>query len=809
VFHCDLKPANILLRDGRATDPVVTDFGLARLVGEVTKLTLTGQILGTPAYMAPEQAFGTRQPLSPGPDVYGLGAILYEMLTGRPPFQGPTPLEIVLQKQNCEPTRPRVLTSRVPRDLETVCLKCLEKDPRRRYASADALADDLARWLRGESVRARRVGPLGNGLRWCRRKPIIAGLLGLLILSVTVGFSASLLLLRRAMAGEARAVENERREETARRDAEANAQEARQILGDLIHFSPKESSELGTPVPTKPDTEPLVRAESHCARLLREKPGDTDLRVTLTKVRGALGEIYCERGQIKEAEACFREARELWEELVVTDARSVECRARLAVTILWQAQAAAAAKEYARAFALKQSALALWQQLVVENPEDAGHLVNEEACRRQLILTAHSIWAVRQPLLHPLEKDVASLSEVVRAQPGDAALRHRLALTYVLLAEVLHGEGEADRAFVCWQHAHQQYRELVAARSNDLPARLALAHCCSRLMRAQISDPYYMEAVALFETTCPRVAALLQEQPNQDLPRSFLVEDYCSLAMCHAKAGAAALAADTCRKMMGNHSKAATDRSADPLASVDSMAQLSECLRAAGQIAPARAMAHDAVSLSARYDAFSSQDPGFSRRLAENSLRLSALLRHIGDPAESLHQAEMGLHRFQDLAQRTPALPVYSDVSNAWVAIAKARWDLGQPEEAVAAHWETVAAERRVFDLAPDERDNRARLSKCYGRLIDCGRHRARPAAIAKALLEQEKLWADNAEQLLKVSDNFRGLAGEVGHGKDRLSPEEQTERQGYLDQSERIKRAAEAVRRRADGPKSVASGTR
>lgn len=243
IVHRDLKPANVLMEapaqhgpgaapsPGAASqapaddlgNPKITDFGIAKHAN--SELTATQALLGTPSYMSPEQAKGLTREIGPATDIHALGAILYEMLVGNPPFRGTTILETLEQVRLREPVPPRRLQPKVSRDLETICLKCLEKDPRRRYARAADVADDLSRWLRGEPIVARPVGTLELALKWARRRPTAAALLVVSLLAV-MGLVATGV----GLAYNARLAASLKQTESARREAEAQTQRASSAL---------------------------------------------------------------------------------------------------------------------------------------------------------------------------------------------------------------------------------------------------------------------------------------------------------------------------------------------------------------------------------------------------------------------------------------------------------------------------------------------------------------------------------------------------------------------------------------------------
>jgi hypothetical protein len=215
LVHRDLKPANVLM--GADGTPKVTDFGLAKKL-DTAGQTASGAVMGTPSYMAPEQAGGKSADIGPAADIYALGAILYECLTGRPPFKAATGLDTILQVVSDEPVPPTRLAPRTPRDVETICLKCLQKEPHKRFASAAELADDLWRWLQGEPIQSRPVGLGERGAKWVKRQPALAAALATLVLLTLVSLGVFLGLWRNA--------DDERRQAVKARDDARVAEQA-------------------------------------------------------------------------------------------------------------------------------------------------------------------------------------------------------------------------------------------------------------------------------------------------------------------------------------------------------------------------------------------------------------------------------------------------------------------------------------------------------------------------------------------------------------------------------------------------------
>jgi eukaryotic-like serine/threonine-protein kinase len=388
VIHRDLKPANVLLarragaRDGGpgkgATNPPhpsplalhrpkITDFGLAKFQAD-SDLTHTGDVLGTPSYMAPEQASGKSGVITAAVDVYGLGALLYEALTGRPPFMAETAAATVLQVLQADPVPPRRLQPTVPRDLETICLKCLRKEPRQRYATAQDLADDLRRFLAGESIRARPVGAGEQVVRWCRRKPAVAGLLAALVLASAAGLSGILWHLRSV---QLHAIDLKRERDTARLEharAERNLQRVREKVDRLARLG---RDLWQDPRLYKTGKTVLEEALAFYNDILPEEGSDPRVRLETAQLYRQVAGIQHSLGQWGKAiEACRRQA-DLLAALLEEDPTNASYRLQLAGChkfhgiVLHELDRAPQAREaYDRA-------AKLYEELLGESPDDA------------------------------------------------------------------------------------------------------------------------------------------------------------------------------------------------------------------------------------------------------------------------------------------------------------------------------------------------------------------------------------------------------------------------------------------------------
>ncbi len=478
VIHRDLKPANILLDQNG--NPRVTDFGLAKKVQGDSGLTGSGQIMGTPSYMPPEQAGGTRGEVGPAADVYALGATLYALVTGRPPFQAATAMDTVIQVLSDEPVPPRRLNASIPRDLETICLKCLEKEPGKRYTHAADLREDLSRYLAGDPIAARPVTSLERAVKWARRRPAIAALLGLVALGL-VGLAVFVMVLagknrqlddkNLELAGKNRELDSRNLElagknsELDQRNLELDRQrqraERRETLAidavrkfrDAVEANPdlKNRLELG-PLRGTLLKEPLAFFGKLRDDLQAERDTRPDAVASLADANYDLARTTEEIGSFPDAIRSYSESIDLHERLGRDRPADTECQNHLArshnhLGILLRAtgRPAQALESYGRA-------AAIFEQLARPQPDAVQFQDDLAGC---YLNTGNLLRAMGQPAqaMGSYQKGLAVFERLAHAYPANTQVQDDLSASYMNMGNVLSDLGRRADALASLRRA--------------------------------------------------------------------------------------------------------------------------------------------------------------------------------------------------------------------------------------------------------------------------------------------------------------------------------------------------------------------
>jgi serine/threonine protein kinase/tetratricopeptide (TPR) repeat protein len=734
VVHRDLKPANVLLaapggapaREEDATTPFparreeapdlsgavpkITDFGLAKQLDDATgHQTETGAILGTPSYMAPEQAEGRGRHVGPAADVYALGVLLYEMLTGRPPFRGVSKLDTLQQVLRDPPVPPRRLQPSVPRDLDTICLKCLEKDPRKRYASALALAEDCAAFREGKPIRARPVSRAGRLWRWCRRQPVLAGLAAALLAALLVGAGLVLWQWRRAEHNLAENVrllaevrDREAEAERRRDEAERSFRLAHEVVKDFTtRFGERGLLEAHGLQPLRKDL--LEKARAYYEEFLARRGHDPALRREMADVSARLASITGDIGSKEASLDAFRRALDLYEDLLRADPGSTDLRKRRA---------------------------ALYNDLAI----------------------AYDTVGQRQKALDAFGESQKALEELLREKPDDLGLQHDLANTHNNMGAVYAVTNRPEQALKSFEKARDIQQRLTDARPDNPDFQMRLASSLNNIGMVLLKHGRPADGLKPLCDAGQLRDRLAQRYRNNPQYQSLLAESYRNVGDCRRTLGKFDQSLDDLRK--GHRILEGLVRAHGSVTQYRNQLGASHMNIGLTQLA-----AGDAEGALKSFGEAGTIYDGLSRKHPEVPYFRSELGRahfHTARAHEKQKREDLALAAYERardteaaLVRAHPEHPDYRDqLAMTLHNLGVMQDHLGRIADARATVAEAVAQERQALAAAPQDRRYRRRLANDYITLAKLERRLGRLDAAAAAAEERMKLYPESAGEM-------------------------------------------------------------
>jgi serine/threonine-protein kinase len=830
IVHRDMKPANVLLREGVNTKlelctPMITDFGLAKRLDVPQGLTRSGVIMGTPSYMAAEQAKGRSQEIGPATDVYALGAILYEMLTGRPPFLGENLLEILRQVEEEEPVPPRRLQPNLPRDMETICLKCLQKEPGNRYASAEVLAEDLRRFLAGETITARPTPAWERAWKLARRRPAVATLVTA-VAGLILGIFVILVVYNgRLWEAKEQAEAHAKRADEQWGRAEDNLEKAREAVKK--YFTLLSEDELSKEPGTHALRKKLLQAAlEYYQGFLQQHREDPIQQAEVAVGHMRVGYITKEIGTLDKALVEYQHARKILENLVQINPSVTEYQDILAKSFLQIGFLQWSMGKVDSAFDADQQAVAIWEKLVpeVEPSATAVQMQNnlaksynnigllkaktgrpDEAQRwYQKALTIREKLANDKPSVTEFQEDLAASyfnlgilkaatgkpaeardwyqkalairEKLAQANPAVTEFQNNLAASYNNIGVLEAATGRPTEALGRHQQALVIREKLAQANPavTEFQDNLAGSHFnignLQRAMGKSAATWQPAEALRSYQQALAVLEKLAKVDPTDKALQNSLAKSYNSIGKLQAAAGKLDEARDSYKKALDIRRKLAQDEPTvtgfqnNLAATYNNMGGLET---GTGKLDEAWRSYQQALDIRRKLAQDEPTVTEFQNNLAASYFNLGLLQAMMSKPAEARGWYQKALAIQEKLAQDNRTVTEFqNNLAASYFDIGKLEAARGKPAEARGWYQKALAIREKLVQ------DNRAvtefqdDLAKSYATIGNLQRKAGEPAEARgwyqKALIILEKLTQDSPA-VTEFQEDLAKIYGNLG----------------------------------------------